>query len=637
MKQRKNKRFWSLVLSLVMMLALAPAALAASRFADVPETAWYYKDVESAVAQGLVTGTSATTYSPDKNLTYAEAVKLAACMHRKVTTGSTEFSSGSPWYQPYADYAKANKIITKDYDWTQNATRADYMEIFANAIPETGLLSGYAALNEINRVNDNAIPDVSTSHPQAAAIYKLYRAGILQGSDSAHNCNPSSAIRRSEVATILTRMMNPAKRISFEMANAGELKITTQPADATAAPGDKASFTVAVSGGKGPFTYIWFQSDDGTNWTKIINDSSFSGVSTAVLSVKAGDATANRLYRCEVTDAAKGKAVSTAAKLTLGESSLKITTQPQSVAAAEDEWVSFTVAVSGGKAPYTYRWESRDDQSNFSALPLNNPDYVKNADTATLNLRADANDWNYGFEYRCKITDALGNSVYSEPASISEKKSAALSITAQPTDSYPLGKGTAEFSVKVDGGTAPYSYKWTYSMDPAISGNWPSCDEKEFAEFSGAQSDRMTVIVDEQTFIMFYRCEITDAAGNKIISKASGIKLANADVFAENPQNITLYGMSSIASAGVKLQDWCLNALPHYQWQYRTSVSSEWKDCTSDGFFGTDTAKLSFRDPNTYDKAGWSFRCVVTLWGTNTMYSDVVTAIRPQRPAAPRT
>ena len=54
-------------------------------------------------------------------------------------------------------------------------------------------------------------------YPGAAAVYKLYRAGILQGNDTAHTCNPGANIRRSEVAAILTRMMNPDVRISFSM------------------------------------------------------------------------------------------------------------------------------------------------------------------------------------------------------------------------------------------------------------------------------------------------------------------------------------------------------------------------------------------------------------------------------------
>ena len=84
------------------------------------------------------------------------------------------------------------------------------MEIFANALPGE-------ALGEINEVADGSIPDVPAGHAQAGAIYRLYRAGILQGVDAAHSCNPSSTIRRSEVAAILVRMMDSAKRIKFVM------------------------------------------------------------------------------------------------------------------------------------------------------------------------------------------------------------------------------------------------------------------------------------------------------------------------------------------------------------------------------------------------------------------------------------
>lgn len=105
MRRKQTKRLLSLLLSLVMMLSLASAALAAGPFTDVPAGAWYAKDVESAVANGLVNGTSATTFSPDKNLTYAEAVKLAAAMHKKMTTGTADFAVGTPWYQTYVDYA----------------------------------------------------------------------------------------------------------------------------------------------------------------------------------------------------------------------------------------------------------------------------------------------------------------------------------------------------------------------------------------------------------------------------------------------------------------------------------------------------------------------------------------------------
>jgi len=180
-------------------------------FTDVPESAWYYYDVKNAYEMGLINGKTETLFAPNDNLTYAEAVKLAACMHQLYTTGSVTLANASPtWYQSYVDYAKANGIINKDYNWGAQATRAGYMEMFANALPDS-------ALAPFNTVPDGSIPDVPMTHPQASAIYKLYRAGILQGVDAARKCNPGSNIRRSEVAAILTRMMDPSERVSFSM------------------------------------------------------------------------------------------------------------------------------------------------------------------------------------------------------------------------------------------------------------------------------------------------------------------------------------------------------------------------------------------------------------------------------------
>ena len=186
-------------------------------FTDVSKSAWYYKDVAAAFKSGLINGKTAETFAPNDNLTYAEAVKLAACMHQLYTTGSVQLSNGTPWYQSYADYAKANGIIIKDYAWNEYATRAGYMEIFANALPEE-------AMEQMNWISHGSIPDVPETHPQADAIYQLYRVGILEGSTDVFNgtlrehlCKPADPITRAEVAAILTRMMNPDKRISFEL------------------------------------------------------------------------------------------------------------------------------------------------------------------------------------------------------------------------------------------------------------------------------------------------------------------------------------------------------------------------------------------------------------------------------------
>ena len=206
------KKLLSTILAFTMLLSVVTTANAQSRnpFTDVPVSAWYHDEVVEAVGTGIINGKSATEFRPDDFLTYAEAIKLAACMSQVYLNGKVTLTSGTPWYQPYADYCRINNIITKNYDYNANASRAGYIEIFANALPDS-------AFEDVNKIPDGSILDVKNNAPYAIYVYKMYRAGILTGVDALHNCKPDDNIKRSEVATIISRMMNEEKRVEFEM------------------------------------------------------------------------------------------------------------------------------------------------------------------------------------------------------------------------------------------------------------------------------------------------------------------------------------------------------------------------------------------------------------------------------------
>jgi hypothetical protein len=183
----------------------------AAKFTDVAADAWYYDDVNKACKMELVNGRSETIFAPEDHLTYAEAVKLAACMNQKYNDGKVTLKNGSPnWYDSYVEYAKSKGIIDRDYDWNAEATRAGYVEIFAKALPD----EAFSAVFEMgDPMLEWEIPDVSFDHPQAEAIYKLYRAGILNGNDEKGTFEPDTNIKRCQVAAILTRMMDPQSRV----------------------------------------------------------------------------------------------------------------------------------------------------------------------------------------------------------------------------------------------------------------------------------------------------------------------------------------------------------------------------------------------------------------------------------------
>ena len=311
MKTISPRRILAAILLLALLLTALPIGVLAAElsFTDVPKSEWYYEDVRLAVEGGLVNGKSPTIYAPNENVTYAETVKLAACIHKLTATGSTEFAAGTDWYQPYVDYARSKQIISKDYDWNAAATRAHFMDIFSRAISSNPTLKGTKPLDAINTVEDGAIPDVPMTHPQAGSIYKLYRAGVVQGSDKQYSCKPNTNIRRSEVAAILTRMVYADKRLSFTVGDANALRITKQPQNVSGKATNTLKLSVEAAGGKTPYTYRWQVMDEKSSWTWISDETnaSFGGHkadtfwATGTYLTKASEKSWK--FRCVVTDA----------------------------------------------------------------------------------------------------------------------------------------------------------------------------------------------------------------------------------------------------------------------------------------------------------------------------------------------
>lgn len=226
-----KKRLMCLVLALCTLLSLAPVAIAEEaaqpgfdnfkvvnpyqqdQFPDVSIDDWFFENVVTAYAMGLMKGNANGTFNPNGSVTIAEAVAIAARLHSIYTTGTENFVQGTPWYQVYADYAYQKGIFSGAYtlnNANEPATRWEFAMILASALPEE-------AYEAINTVADEAIPDVSLADTYGPDVYKLYRAGITIGSDSNGTFNPESSIRRSEVAAIVTRMAQPDLRQSITL------------------------------------------------------------------------------------------------------------------------------------------------------------------------------------------------------------------------------------------------------------------------------------------------------------------------------------------------------------------------------------------------------------------------------------
>ena len=185
-------------------------------FTDVKTGDWFYNNVKNAYAMGLIEGKTTTTFNPNDNMTYAEAVTLAARMNQLYYSGKVTLSNSTTgnWYSSYESYAISKGIISSALGNKANTkiTRKDYVDIFYNALPA----SAYTVRNTVS-----SIPDLANNTANAK-VYAFYRAGILTGyANTPGKTNgafgPNDNIKRSEVATILIRMMDSGTRVYFTM------------------------------------------------------------------------------------------------------------------------------------------------------------------------------------------------------------------------------------------------------------------------------------------------------------------------------------------------------------------------------------------------------------------------------------
>ncbi len=180
----------------------AYAAVDDTGFSDVASNAWYAEAVEYVHGNGLMSGTSATTFSPETNTSRA---MLATILYR---------SSGSP-------------AVTEAVDFTDVSTDAYYADAVAWA-SANGIISGYGnglfgPNDPITREQIAAIlwryagspsaetgadfaDESSISSYAATAVDWARASGIVNGAEN-NQFLPQDNATRAEVATILYNYM----------------------------------------------------------------------------------------------------------------------------------------------------------------------------------------------------------------------------------------------------------------------------------------------------------------------------------------------------------------------------------------------------------------------------------------------
>ena len=177
----------------------------AGQFADLPDDYWGTQWAAVCYEYGLMKGTADDAFSPDGTVSVAEAIVMACRIYEIRTAGESTLANGTPWYQPYVEYAIDKGLIFEDSfsDYTLPAPRYLVAQLLYLVTPSQEL----TAINAVP-----SLPDVPSDWVYAPAIYRFYEAGILTGSDSYGSFHPTKSITRAETAAILARLVVPELR-----------------------------------------------------------------------------------------------------------------------------------------------------------------------------------------------------------------------------------------------------------------------------------------------------------------------------------------------------------------------------------------------------------------------------------------
>ena len=184
----------------------APVALP---FTDVKSGNWFCDAVKYAYAQGLMTGTSATTFAPNGTMNRAMIVTVLYRLEKSpAVTGASKFTDvpAGQWYSDAVAWAAANKIVN-GYDETtfgpMNAVTREQMAAILFRYEQVKGLENVTLEENLNRFPDqNKISAYAIPALQWAVGQKIIN-GNADGT-----LDPTGTATRAQVAQIFTNLLN---------------------------------------------------------------------------------------------------------------------------------------------------------------------------------------------------------------------------------------------------------------------------------------------------------------------------------------------------------------------------------------------------------------------------------------------
>ena len=400
----------------------------------------------------------------------------------------------------------------------------------------------------------------------------------------------------------------------------------SSPSATNICTGSNVSFMVTPSG-SGPFTYQWQESEDGgATWNPLADNTSFqatattgvyTGVNTSVLMITRVPSTMDQyLYNVVVTDRNGLSTTSGAALLGVGPN-ISLDDQPKSGCPTAN--VQLTSPVVAGVSSYQWQVSSDNGASWANISDGTDPSTAvytgSTANNLTIsNLPVSLNNNLYRYQ-----ANGLGCNVISGNITLAVP---ALAVVVNPANAVVDASNNAVFTVSASGGSTPYSYRWTVSMNGGLT----YANLSDNATYSGSATN--TLSITNATPIMFnylYRPVVRNSG----LCATANINFAKIVTNVTLPLKLESFTAQKQGSSSVKLL-WTVDA-QYVAQSYTVQRSTDGLSFTDLGLAKGETGKTSYSLTDDKPGSGVSqYRIKMTDQDGAATYSAIATVINDE-------
>ena len=174
------------------------------KYTDVDTTQWYHEGVDYVIANGMMNGTGTNTFEPNSTTTRGMIVTILYRLEKEPAAGTSPFTDvdAGQWYAKAVAWAAANGVVNGTSPTTFNPNDPITREQMAAILYRYASFKGYDVTQKADLAGFTDVAQISdyAKDPMAWAN----KEGLI-GGVSATTLQPQGSATRAQVATILMR------------------------------------------------------------------------------------------------------------------------------------------------------------------------------------------------------------------------------------------------------------------------------------------------------------------------------------------------------------------------------------------------------------------------------------------------